>query len=147
MGRLRFIDLSVPIEAVPSEFVLPEIVHEDHKKGAELMKLVFGAGDSDLPDGLGWANDTIKLQTHTGTHLDAPWHYFPTSEGKKSKTIDEIPLEWCFSDGVVLDMRHKPDGSVITVEDIKNALNKIKYKIKPLDIVLIMTGVDKYWGT
>ncbi|MEM2146252.1 MAG: cyclase family protein, partial [Candidatus Jordarchaeaceae archaeon] len=42
-----------------------------------------GAGDSDLPDGLGWANDTIKLQTHTGTHLDAPWHYFPTSEGKK----------------------------------------------------------------
>ncbi len=147
MGKLRFIDLSVPIEAVPSEFVVPEIEHEDHVKGANLMKWVFGAEDSDLPDGLGWANDTLKLQTHTGTHLDAPWHYFPTAEGKKAKTIDEVPLEWCFSDGVVLDMRHKPDGSVITVDDVREALGKINYEIKPFDIVLIMTGVDKYWGT
>jgi len=49
MGRLRIIDLSVPIEAVPSEFVIPEIEHEDHKKGANLMKWVFGVEDSDLP--------------------------------------------------------------------------------------------------
>jgi len=148
LGKLMFIDLSVPIEAVPSEFVLPEIVHEDHRMGADLMKMVFGAVDSDLPDGLGWANDTLKLQTHTGTHLDAPWHYFPTTGGgKRARTIDEIPLEWCFSDGVVLDMRRKPDGSVVTVEDVEKALSKIRYKIKPFDIVLIMTGVDKYWGT
>ena len=147
MGKLRFIDLSVPIEAVSSEFVVPEIEHEDHVKGAGLMKWVFGAEDSDLPDGLGWANDNLKLQTHTGTHLDAPWHYFPTAEGKRAMTIDETPLEWCFSDGVVLDMRHKPDGSVITVDDVREALGKISYEIKPFDIVLIMTGVDKYWGT
>lgn len=55
MGKLRFVDLSVPIEAVPSEFVVPEIEHEDHVKGAGLMKRVFGVEDSDLPDGLGWA--------------------------------------------------------------------------------------------
>ncbi|MGQ9723629.1 MAG: cyclase family protein [Candidatus Jordarchaeum sp.] len=61
--------------------------------------------------------------------------------------MDEVPLEWCFSDGVVLDMRHKPDGSVVTVDDVKATLKKINYNIKPFDIVLIMTGVDKYWGT
>nr|HDO81090.1 cyclase family protein [Candidatus Bathyarchaeota archaeon] len=78
--------------------------------------------------------------------LDAPWHYAPTSEGKPAKTIDEIPLEWCYGDGVILDMRHKPQGSGITVEDLKEALEKINYKIKPGDIVMIMTGADKLWG-
>jgi kynurenine formamidase len=78
--------------------------------------------------------------------MDAPWHYFPMSGGKKARTIDEMPLEWFFGDGVVLDMRHKPDGSGITVDDLKQALTKINYKVKPWDIVLIQTGADKYWG-
>ncbi len=147
LGRVRIVDLSVPIESVPSEFFPPEVIHRDHKEGAKLMSSVFGCKEEDLPDGLGWADDTInKLSTHHGTHLDAPWHYAPTSEGKPAKTIDEIPLEWCYGDGVILDMRHKPQGSGITVEDLKEALEKINYKIKPGDIVMIMTGADKLWG-
>jgi kynurenine formamidase len=62
-------------------------------------------------------------------------------------TIDEIPLEWCMSDGVLLDFREKDDGDRITVEDIRKALDRIKYDLKPLDIVLIHTGADKAWGT
>lgn len=144
--KLTFVDLSVPIEDCASEPVRPEIDHEDHKKGAELMEAIFGIGKEDLPNGLGWANDTLKLIAHAGTHLDAPWHYGPRSEGKPAKTIDKIPLEWCYGDGVVLDMRHKSQGSLITVSDLKGALKKINYRIKPGDIVLIMTGADKYWG-
>jgi kynurenine formamidase len=62
-------------------------------------------------------------------------------------TIDEIPLEWCLHDGVVLDFRHKGDGEIITVDDIKKEVTRIEYMIKPFDIVLIRTGADSAWGT
>ena len=78
------------------------------------------------------------------THLDAPWHFGPTSEGQPSKTIDQIPLEWCISDGVRLDVRHFGRGYLITVQDVKDALAKINYKIKPMDIVLFWTDSDKF---
>jgi len=110
------------------------------------MKAIFGCEESDLPDGLGWSNDTVTLSAHSGTHVDAPWHYAPVSEGKRARTIDEMPLEWFYHDGVVLDMRHKPQGSGVSVDDLKEALGKIGYKIKPWDIVLIQTGADKLWG-
>jgi len=53
--------------------------------------------------------------------------------GSKALTIDEIPLEWCFGNGVLLDFRHKEDGDYITVKDLKSALEEIKYKIQPRD--------------
>ena len=68
-------------------------------------------------------------------------------KGQRALTIDEIPLDWCFNDGVVLDFRHKADGERITVEDVQKELERIKYEIKPMDIVLIQTGADAAWGT
>ncbi len=144
---VRIIDLSVPLEENRSEPVAPKIVYEPHQQGATIMKAIFGCGDGDLPDGLGWSSDTVTLSTHSGTHVDAPWHYAPVSEGKRARTIDEIPLEWFYGDGVVLDMRHKPRGSGVTVDDLKEALRKIGYRIKPWDIVLIQTGADELWGS
>jgi len=47
------------------------------------------------------------MVTHSGTHIDAPWHYNPVSEGKRAKTINEVPLEYFYGDGVVLDFREK----------------------------------------
>ena len=68
-------------------------------------------------------------------------------QGKKSRTIDEMPLDWFYGNGVVLDMRHKPDGSGVSVDDLQKALNKIKYTLRPGDIVLIQTGTDKILGS
>ncbi|MFC2045001.1 cyclase family protein, partial [Chloroflexota bacterium] len=39
-----------------------------------------------------------------------------------------------------------PNGSVISVVDLQEALTKINYGVKPYDIVLIQTGADKLWG-
>ena len=142
----RIIDLSVPTEDSPSEPLPVKVSHEDHQKSVEFMKSFFGCNGQDLPQGLGWANDTLLMGAHAGTHVDAPWHYSPTSEGRRARTIDEMPLEWFFSNGVVLDVRHKPRGSGVSVDDLKAALAGIDYSIKPLDIVLIQTGADKYWG-
>ncbi len=144
---MKVIDLSVPTESGPSEPQRIEVTHSDHEEGVRGMTRIFECSPEDLPDGKGWAVDTLTLSTHSGTHVDAPWHYTPVSEGKRARTIDEMPLEWFYGDGVVLDMRHKPHGSGITVEDLKAALGKINYTLKAGDIVMIETGADKSWGS
>lgn len=43
------------------------------------------------------------------------WHYHPTtSKGEPARTIDQIHLEWYFSDGVVLDFSDRQDGYLVT---------------------------------
>jgi kynurenine formamidase len=143
---MKIYDLSVPIESSPGQPQKVEIIYQDHAQGVKGMQSSFGCEKTDLPAGLGWAGETVTLHTHAGTHVDAPWHYTPVSQGKKARTIDRMPIEWFYGDGVVLDMRHKPNGSGITVNDLKIALIKIDYNLKKGDIVFIQTGADKYWG-
>ncbi len=145
------IDLSIAIESgLPSdpEMMIPRIEYADHKQGAESMTDFFpGLKTEQLPEGLGWAVENVHLTTHSGTHLDAPFHYHPKMDGgAPALTIDEIPLEWCFQDGVLLDFSAKADGERITAEDVKKKLAHIGYEIKPLDIVLVRTGADSAWG-
>jgi kynurenine formamidase len=60
--------------------------------------------------------------------------------------VDELPLEWFFSDGVVLDMTAKADGEKVEASDVEAALAGIGYELKPLDIVLVRTGRDTFYG-
>lgn len=142
----KFYDLSVPTEDSPSEPLPVKIEHEDHVHSFPVVQMFLGGSKEDYADGVGWGNDSCNLGTHAGTHVDAPWHYSPTSEGKRARTIDEMPLDWFFHDGVVLDMRWKEPASGVTVDDLKKVLSKIKYTLKPWDIVMIQTGADKLWG-
>lgn len=149
---MKIIDLSVAIEdCTPCDppSMPTKIDYWDHTKGADHIKTFFPeATNDDLPKGLGWAIEYVQLTTHSGTHLDAPWHYHPTmNNGEKARTIDNMPLEWCISDGVMLNFSHFVDGHVVTPEDIQNELDRIGYQLKPLDIVLIQSGAQKYWGT
>jgi len=143
----RIIDLSVPFENNATEPTPPVIEHWDHANGAMRMAKLAGVRASDFPDSLALASEKIVGYAHTGTHVDSPYHYGPLCEGKPARTIDQVPLEWCYGDGVVLDMRHKEPGAEITVDDLKAALGKINYTLRPMDIVLLQTGCDKYWGT
>lgn len=143
MKPKQIIDLSVPLVATPPDSMLRvDIEYITHEQGAQIFGSYFGLDKTDFPEGNFAATENVSLTTHSGTHLDAPWHYWPTSEGKRSRTIDEIPLEWCISDGVVLDFRNKKAGEEIDVPDFIHALESISYDLKPLDIVLVMTGVS-----
>ena len=97
----------------------------------------------------GWADDTItRMGVHATTHLDAPWHYGPTdSEGRRMRTIDEMPLELGFGPGVVFDMRHKAEGEAITRADMEAELGRTGAEVGPGVIALIRTGRDQYLGT
>ncbi len=146
----KFIDLSAPIAPSPPEtppFLRVDIEYKDHQAGAEQIQALFGVPPSLLRRGEGWAIEVItRMGTHDVTHVDAPYHYNSVIQGKPAATIDQLPLEWFFSDGVVLDMTHKTKGNPVTVEDLQQALDRIGYTLKPLDIVLIHTGQDKYYN-
>ncbi len=141
----QIIDLSVPLEnGHYTGLSAPELTYYDHREGARILGRALGLPQSSFPEGEGLAWEHFSGVTHAGTHLDAPWHYGPTSEGEQAKTIDKIPLEWCFGYGVRLDMRHKGKGESISILDITSALEKINYEINPLDIVFIWTDADKH---
>lgn len=147
---MKIIDLSKPIQFNQDDpwFMKVRIKHKAHGKSKWLIRLL-GLPFKLFPKGFtGWADDTIvKMGVHATTHIDAPWHYSPTCNGLPSKTADQIPLEWCFNDGLVVDMSHKPDFEEITVTDIQHFISQQKLELKPGMIVLIKTGRDKFNGT
>ncbi len=147
---MKIIDLSKPIQYNKSDpwFMKVKIKHKSHKKAKWLIR-ILGLPFRLFPKNFeGWADDTIeKMGVHSTTHIDAPWHYSATVDGKKAKTIDEMPLDLCYAPGLVIDMTHKADFEAITVKDISDFLQQNTLTIQPGMIVLIRTGRDIYNGT
>jgi len=107
----KIVDLSKTIRYNSGDpfFMKVKIKHKSHKKAKWLIRYL-GLPFKLFPKNfIGWADDEIKkMGVHSTTHLDAPWHYSPTSEGKPAKTIEQVPLDWCYGPGVVIDMKHPP---------------------------------------
>jgi kynurenine formamidase len=149
---MKIVDLSVTLESgLPSDppDYIPHIDYRNHKDTASEMLSFFGdATLDDLPSGNGWAVEFIRLSTHAGTHIDAPYHYYPTMNGgEKAWTIDEVPLEWFYGHAVVVDFTDKPDGYKVEPEDFIEYFDKISYTLQPKDIVLVNTGASDFWGS
>lgn len=146
---MKLIDLSATIETGPKEgpeFLRTDIEYHSHVEGAAGVESILKVPASLLRDREGWATETITyMGTHSVTHIDAPWHYNSRIQGQRAATIDELPLEWFYGDGVVLDMTHKADGDGVSPEDVSRELERIDYTIKPLDIVLVRTGRDVFY--
>ncbi len=160
---MKIVDLSLPIDEKAFEVHKVEIERISHKSGVEkfnrvimgktlLGRLKYALGKrivkkEDLPDEEFLSLEIVHSPVHVGTHLDYSFHYGSSSEGHPSKTAEEIPLEWCYADGVKLDLSFKRPNETIKAEDIDAALKKINYSLKPQDIVLLYTGADKLYGT
>ncbi len=155
MADLRFVDLSVPIqEPVPGELegdlavaLAAKIEYQDHTQSVPQASTILGCEPSDFPEGLAWGNESVTLSTHSGTHMDAPWHYFPTSGGEPAKTVDQIPLEDCFGPGVVLDLTGRERGERVDVDAVQAAVEKTGQPLAPKEIVLLRYGYDRGFGT
>lgn len=147
---MRIIDLSTTIAPSPPDappFERVGIRYASHAEGAAQVEALLKVPPDLLRDGEGWAVEEItSLMTHNVTHVDAPWHYNSKIRGERAASIDELPLEWFFSDGVVLDMTSKGDGERVEAGDVESALARIGYALKPLDIVLVRTGRDAFYG-
>jgi kynurenine formamidase len=162
---LKIVDLSVSITEAGGEPLPPKIKYRDHKAGTLLLSLApaqdkrsktrslrnilrgLASGKrvrrGDFPGGVGLAWEDLKTQTHHGTHVDAPWHYGPTSGGEPARTIDEMPLDWFLGPGVRLDLRGHPPGTLLGVDELRDALDAIGHTLVAGEIVLLWTGADE----
>jgi len=136
MGKRRFIELSMEVfkgmviyPGVMPPFISEYYSHEEYAKVTGTSK--FGITHCN--------NGLILMGDHVGTHMDSWWHANPDAPG----AAEAIPLEYCYGDGVVLDLTHKGPGDEIAIDDLVQAVKKTGYSIKPLDIVLIRTDASK----
>jgi kynurenine formamidase len=148
----RIVDLSVALEndiASDPPGLEPRIDYIGHATGAQHLAQIFpGLKPEDLPDAEGWAVEDLKINTHSGTHMDAPWHYASTmNRGQRAMSIDELPLEWCFAPGVKLDFRTIPDGHVVSAAELQAELDRIGHVLQPFEIVLMNTAAGTAYGS
>jgi kynurenine formamidase len=133
----RIVDLSMPVH--PDMLTFPRVpppalcVYESHTQFAERIGAAAFGVDSLTASYLVVQND------HVGTHMDARKHIVPDAGGPET-----IPLEWCYSDGVLLDFRGAESGYVISENDVRGELDRIGYELKPRDIVINWTGAGDY---
>ena len=139
---MKFIDLSTTIAHGRDA----EIVYHDHADGSRQIEALFKVTPDLMHAGEGWAvEEFTRFSTHASTHIDAPWHYNSRIQGRRAQTVDELPLEWFFGEGVVLEMRHKAENDPVTAAEVRVELERIGRRLRPLDIVLVRTGRDAFY--
>lgn len=126
--------------------MVPEIEYQRPGiEGADVMCAVFGCAKDDLPEGEGWGAERLHINTHLGTHLDAPLHYGSTCEGKPARTISDIKLEELYVDGIVLDLRGMVlPNKGIEVDALEQAIANNGAAITPGCALMLRTGQEKY---
>jgi arylformamidase len=75
--------------------------------------------------------EVVRLSTHSGTHCDAPFHFFDDGA-----TIDQVPLETYVGRAVIIDLRDKKPGTAIEAADLESQTCRFGEG----DVVLLNTG-------
>jgi kynurenine formamidase len=124
---MRMIDLSFPIAEgmfrFPREYhprVRVEVVGTYQKHRCQVRRVTLG--------------------THTGTHVDAPRHFFPAGA-----TIDSIPLEMLVTEAALFDAPGAP-GDVIGRQHLPVSGAPPAGEIQPGQTALLRTGWWRRWG-
>lgn len=149
---MRLVDLSATIDAAnwepnPTEHEIMSPAEGARHMAAE-MATHFGIefDPADLPDGELLSLDTLRLTSHTGTHVDAPSHYGSTAAYGTPRHIDQMPLEWFIAPGVLLDLTDAAVGT-IDRDRLHAEFRRIEHTPAPGEIVLLRTGASAYYGT
>jgi kynurenine formamidase len=113
---MKYFDLSVPLyhncPAWPTHGLTAFTLEDMHVNG-------------------GAVTERIDMNVHTGTHLDAPYHFIP-----QGKTIDEIPLEAFIGRAWIVNLTGIAARTGIGPEHLEKHLAKVQKG----DIVLCCTG-------
>jgi kynurenine formamidase len=154
---MRLIDITRPLDPedinkLPPErranaaTMVPEIEYIRPKvEGIAAMCGHFGCKPEDLPLGEGWGAERLHINTHMGTHVDAPLHYGSTCEGKPARTISDISLDELYVDALVLDLRGKVKGGEgIALDALKSAIAANPGKISKGCALMLRTGQEDH---
>ena len=120
MNFKQIIDLSIPITSATP--IYPGDPKPDIHPAAEL--------DKD-----GYQVTQLNIGSHTGTHVDAPFHF-----QKEGERIDQSSLTKFMAPGLVIDVTGKEPGEEITMSDVQDQIEQVI----PGTIVLFHTGWSKH---
>jgi kynurenine formamidase len=123
MSPRRIVDLSQPVG--PDTPVFPG-------DGPVRIEVI------DMPDQTTMNLSRIELSVHTGTHMDAPFHFFPGAAA-----IDRVPLERCMGLAALIDLRGIPAGSEIRRGHIASHRDTLRHA----RLAILHTGWSKQWGS
>jgi arylformamidase len=84
----------------------------------------------------GYRETRFEMDSHTGTHIDAPAHML-----QNGKTLDQLPVDTFAGKAFIIPVPANTD----LIE--KEFLKPLEAKLKEVDFVLFKTGWSKYWGT
>jgi kynurenine formamidase len=127
---LEIIDLSQEIfTGMPVFPGLPEVKISAHVSHEEWDKI----SDSDI---VSPAVNRLEMGEHTGTHVDALNHMRREDRGR---SIDTMPLNMFYTEGICLDLSHKRLRELIEIPDLEAALSAAGVDIREGDTVLLYT--------
>jgi kynurenine formamidase len=122
---MRIIDLTLELEDGTA-------THPAHPRCVviEFARHAFTAPRFQLPC-RGFASRILMFSDHIGTHVDAPFHFFP-----EKGTIESVPLERLVGPAVWLDFSDKPAERPITPAMLDAACVRAGTTVEPGDILL-----------
>jgi kynurenine formamidase len=127
---VEIIDLSQEIfTGMPVFPGLPEVKVTVFQSHEELEGIEGG-------DVISPAVNLLHFGEHTGTHVDAISHM---GREHRARSIDTMPLETFYTEGVCIDLSHKGLMELIEVADLERALAEANLEIKRGDTVLLYT--------
>jgi arylformamidase len=145
----RIVDLTLPVtsgmagipkiafyEQYPTRVQAVTVVSEDQRA------TLAAEGVDLLPDApvINSMNTVFTLNTHIGTHIDAPRHFYADGPSITDLPLDRIVMR----QAVVLDVSHKAAGQGVTADD----LDRTGVRPGPGQIAVIKTlWTDRAWGT
>ena len=83
----------------------------------------------------GYSIERVNCLTHTGTHMDAPYHFL-----EDGATVDRIPPEQLVGRAAVLDLRKDLKGPLISADTVRAHWPR---SFSP-EVVLVETGWSHY---
>ncbi|PLT35178.1 cyclase family protein [Bacillus sp. V5-8f] len=89
----------------------------------------------------GYASKIFMMSDHSGTHMDAPYHFF-----KDGLTIEQIPIEATMGNAKVIDVSEKDPHELVTREMVEAAVEKDQLEINEKDIVLFRCWPGEWNG-
>lgn len=84
----------------------------------------------------GFAERSIRISSHTGTHIDAPAHIIEGGD-----TLDRLDVGRFFGKGLLIDLREQEGASIPL-----GALTPFSSLIAESEFLLLHTGRSRFWG-
>jgi kynurenine formamidase len=159
----RTFDLSQPISTASPRIPVVQSCYSICMWSNPIVSRRWYEQNEGATNAIGFADERVELDLHTGTHIDALGHVSSGDEMFNRWPVEESVSNWglvrlgidnlppLVTRGVLVDIplftgRELSPGEVIGPDGVQGALRMRETSLQPGDIVLIRTGWARYYG-